>query len=131
VNDTVPHSFTYTPDAAQSLVQLTERATAWNQTWHIPTAPNPPTGKEFVTLAAKEFGVAPKYRVLSRPTLRVAGWFSAQTRESYEMLYQSDAPYLFDSSKFAREFGFSGTPYAEGIRTTAVSFKHAAGVGFG
>ena len=131
VNDAVPHSFTYTPDAAQSLVQLTERATAWNQTWHIPTAPDPPTGREFVTLAAKEFGVAPKYRVLSRPTLRVAGWFSAQIRESYEMLYQSDAPYLFDSSKFAREFGFSGTPYAEGIRTTAASFKRAANVGPG
>jgi nucleoside-diphosphate-sugar epimerase len=32
VNDSVPHSFTYTPDAAQSLVQLAERATAWNQT---------------------------------------------------------------------------------------------------
>ena len=59
MNDSVPHSFTYTPDAAQSLVQLAERATAWNQTWHVPTAPNPLTGKEFVTLAAKEFGVAP------------------------------------------------------------------------
>jgi nucleoside-diphosphate-sugar epimerase len=41
VNDSVPHSYTYTPDAAQSLVQLTERATAWNQTWHVPTAPTP------------------------------------------------------------------------------------------
>ena len=43
--------------------------------------------------------------------------------ESNEMLYQSDSPYLFDSSKFAREFGFPGTPYAEGIRTTSASFK--------
>jgi nucleoside-diphosphate-sugar epimerase len=67
VNDSVPHSFTYTPDAARSLVQLAERATAWNQTWHVPTTPNPLTGKEFVALAAKQFGVAPKYRVLSRP----------------------------------------------------------------
>src|SRR5664279_3556219 len=65
VNDAVPHSFTYTPDAAQSLIQLAERTTAWNQTWHVPTAPNPLTGKEFVALTAKEFGVAPKYRVLS------------------------------------------------------------------
>jgi hypothetical protein len=32
------------------------------------------------------------------------------------MLYQSEAPYLFDSSKFTREFGFPGTPYADGIR---------------
>jgi len=123
VNDSVPHSFTYTPDAAQSLVQLAERATAWNQTWHVPAAPNPLTGREFVALAAKEFGVPPNYRVLSRPILRIAGWFDPLVAESYEMLYQNDSSYLFDSGKFAREFGFTGTPYADGIRTTAASFK--------
>jgi nucleoside-diphosphate-sugar epimerase len=126
VNDSVPHSFTYTPDAAQSLVRLAESATAWNQTWHVPTTPKPLTGKEFVTLAAKEFGMAAKYRVLSRSIVRVAGWFNPKVAESYEMLYQSDSPYLFDSSKFAREFDFAGTPYADGIRTTATSYKGAA-----
>jgi nucleoside-diphosphate-sugar epimerase len=88
VNDSVPHSLTYTPDAAQSLVRLTERATAWNQTWHVPTAPDPLTGREFISLAAKEFGVAPRYRVLSRPMLRLAGWLDPLVAESYEMLYQ-------------------------------------------
>lgn len=126
VNDSVPHSYTYTPDAAQSLVQLAERATAWNQTWHVPTTANPLTGKEFVTLAATEFGVAPKYRVLGRTMIRLAGWFNPLVAESYEMLYQSDSPYLFDSTKFAREFGFTGTPYTDGIRTTASSFKRDA-----
>src|SRR6266850_5867110 len=123
VNDSVPHSYTYTPDAAHSLVQLAERSTAWNQSWHVPTAPNPLTGKEFVAFAAKAFGVAPRYRVLSRPMLRLAGWFDPLVAESYEMLYQSDSPYVFDSSEFAREFGFAGTPYADGIRTTAASFR--------
>ena len=126
VNDSVPHSFTYTRDAAQSLVQLAERATAWNQTWHVPTTPNPLTGRAFVALAAKEFDIAPKYRVLNRPMLWLAGWFDPVIAESYEMLYQSDSPYLFDSSKFAREFGFAGTPYADGIRTTAASFRRDA-----
>jgi hypothetical protein len=71
-------------------------------------------------------GVAMKYRVLSRPMIRIAGWFNPLVAESYEMLYQYDSPYLFDSSKFAREFGFAGTPYADGIRTTATSYKSAA-----
>src|ERR1700688_3226059 len=92
VNDSVPHSFTYTPDAAQSLVQLAERATAWNQTWHVPATPNPLTGKEYVAVAAHEFGVAPKYRVLSRPLLRIGGWFNPLVAESYEMLYQNESP---------------------------------------
>ena len=122
VNDSVPHSFTYTPDAAQSLIQLAERTTAWNQTWHVPTTPNPLTGKEFVALTAKEFGVAPKYRVLGRPMIRIAGWFDPLVAESYEMLYQNDSPYLFDSGKFFREFGFASISYAAGIRATATSF---------
>jgi nucleoside-diphosphate-sugar epimerase len=125
VNDSVPHSCTYTPDAARSLVDLAESDSTWNQTWHVPTTPNPPTGKEFIAMAAKELGVAPKYRVLSRPMLRVAGWFNPVIGESYEMLYQNDSPYIFDSSKFAGAFGFSGTPYPEGIRATAATFKKA------
>jgi len=126
VNGHVPHSFSYTPDAARALVQLAERSTAWNQTWHQPTAPNPPTGKEFIAQVAQVYGVRPKYRVLGRPLLRVVGWFKPEIGESYEMLYQSDSPYLFDSSKFAREFGFSGTPYANGIRETAATFTREA-----
>lgn len=126
VNDSVSHSYTYTTDAAQSLLQLAERATAWNQTWHVATTPNPPTGKAFVTLAAKEFGVAPEYRVLSRLMIRLAGWFNPLVAESYEMLYQNDSPYLFDSRKLAKEFGFAGTPYTDGIRTTAASLMRNA-----
>ena len=126
MNDAVPHSFSYTPDVAQSLMQLAGRPSAWNQTWHVPTAPNPLTGKELVALAAKELGVAPRHRVLSRPLLRVAGLFDPLVAESYEMLYQSDRPYLFDSGKFAREFGFTGTPYVDGIRNTAATFKAEA-----
>lgn len=127
VNDSVPHSYTYTPDAAKALLDLAESSSAWNQTWHVPTTPHPLTGKQFITLAAQEFGVPPKYRVLSRPMIKIVGWFNSDVGESYEMLYQSDSPYLFDSSKFARAFGFAGTPYADGIRATAASYKKSAG----
>lgn len=122
VNDKVPHSLTFTPDAARGVALLAERGSAWNQVWHLPTTPNPPTGKEFIQMAAAAFGVPPKYRVLSKPLLRVVGLFDSTVRESYEMLYQSEAPYLFDSTKFASAFGFAGTPYAEGIRIAATSY---------
>ena len=126
VNDNVPHSLTFTPDAARSLVMLAGSNKAWNQTWHVPTAANPPTGKEFITMAAKEFGVQPRCRVLSRPMVKVAGWFDSDVRESYEMLYQSAAPYLFDSSKFAAAFGFEPTSYAQGIHLTAAAYTSPA-----
>jgi nucleoside-diphosphate-sugar epimerase len=123
VNDSVPHSYTYTPDAAKSLALLADAESAWNQTWHIPTASNPLAGRDFIPMVAKEFGVAPKYRVLSRPLIRVAGLFDSDIRESYEMLYQSDSEYLFDSTKFSKAFNFEPTSYAEGIRRTVSAYK--------
>ena len=123
VNAAVPHSLTFTPDAARGVAMLADQESAWNQVWHLPTAPDPPTGREFIAMAASEFGMAPKYRVLSRVMLRLAGWFNDQVRESHEMLYQSDSPYLFDSTKFANEFGLAGTSYPDGVRIAADSYN--------
>jgi nucleoside-diphosphate-sugar epimerase len=123
VNDKVPHSLTFTPDAARGLAMLAERESSWNQVWHLPTTPMPPTGKEFIAMAAQAFGVDAKYMVLSKLMLKMYGWFNPLVAESYEMLYQSESAYLFDSSKFAREFGFAGTPYKEGIGIAANSYK--------
>jgi predicted DNA-binding antitoxin AbrB/MazE fold protein len=126
----MPHSLTFTPDAARGVVMLAERESVWNQVWRLPTAPDPPTGREFIAMAAAEFGAAPKCRVLNWPILRVVGWFNPLVRESYEMLYQSDSPYLFDSTKFAKEFEFAGTPYAEGIRIAVDAYKRTPWFGF-
>lgn len=126
VNDSVPHSCTFTPDAAKSLVLLTATESAWNQTWHVPTAPDPPTGNEFIEMVAQALGVPPRYRVLNRPMLKVAGWFDKTIAESYEMLYQNDSEYLFDSTKFAKAFRFEPTPYAEGARLIAESYRQSA-----
>ena len=127
VNDSVPHSYTFTLDAAKSLALLADSESAWNQTWHLPTEPNPPAGKEFIKMAANEFGVAPKYRVLSRPLIKIAGLFDSDIRESYEMLYQSDSEYLFDSKKFSKAFSFEPISYAEGVRRTASAYKSPIG----
>jgi nucleoside-diphosphate-sugar epimerase len=63
------------------------------------------------------------YRVLTRPMIRVAGWFDTTTRELYEMLYQYEFDYIFDSTKFTKAFGFPPTSYAEGIRSTAQAYR--------
>lgn len=123
INDSVPHSFTFTPDAAKSLAMLANTSSAWNQTWHVPTASNPPTGKEFIKMVAEQFRVEPKYRILSRSLIKVAGLFDSDIRASYEMLYQNDSEYIFDSTKFSKAFGIEPTSYAEGVRRTALAYK--------
>ena len=124
INDSLPHSLTFTPDAARALALLAGRDSAWNQVWHLPTASPVLTGKQFIQTAAQAFGVKPKYRILNRGMIKVGGWFNPLVKELYEMLYQNDSPYVFDSTKFAREFGFAGTPYSEGIRIAADSYRN-------
>jgi hypothetical protein len=51
--------------------------------------------------------------------LWMAGWFDTTVRELYEMLYQYEAEYIFDSTKFTKAFRFQPTFYPEGVRRTA------------
>lgn len=126
VNDAAPHSLTCTPDAARALLRLADTESAWNQTWHLPTAPNPPDGRGYVALAAKALGVAPRHKVLGRAMAMVGGWFNPDVRESREMLYQYEFAYLFDSGKFTAAFGVEPTPYAQGIELTAAAYRRSA-----
>jgi len=125
LTDSARHSFTFTPDAARSLMQLAMSETAWNQTWHVPTAPNPLTGREFIEAAAQAMGVAAKYRILSRPMVKLAGWFNGDLANVYEMLYQYESDYIFDSTKFFNAFGLQVTSWQEGIRQIAGTLKGA------
>ncbi|MDP2886295.1 MAG: hypothetical protein Q8P51_14870 [Ignavibacteria bacterium] len=118
ITDQAKHSQTYIPDAGKATALLGNSADAFNQLWHLPTDRNALTGKEFIEKAAEEFGVKPRYSILSRWMLQMAGLFNPVVRESIEMLYQSEFEYLFDSSKFDKAFRFKTTTYDEGIGET-------------
>ena len=117
------HSFTYTPDAGKATAILGNSDSAYNQIWHLPSDRNVLTGKEFIELSAKAFGVKPEYTVLKKWMITVVGLFNSNVRESVEMLYQNDSDYLFDSTKFEKAFNFRPTSYEEGIIKTVNSLK--------
>ena len=110
------HSFTYTPDAGRATALLGNTADAFNQVWHLPTAPNPLTGQEWIEAIAKEMGVEPGFRVVPKPMARIMGLFLPIMRELAEMMYQYERDYVFKSDKFEKRFDFAPTPYLEGIR---------------
>lgn len=110
------HSFTYTPDAAKATALLGNTADAYNQVWHLPTASNPFTGKEWIETIAKELGVKPKKQVVPKFLVRMLGLFVPIMKELVEMLYQYDRDYNFNSSKFEKRFDFHPTPYINGIK---------------
>ena len=102
---------------------LSTQADAFNQVWHLPTSNPALDGKTFIALAAKELGASPEYSILKKPMVRFAGIFARKFRESYEMLYQSEFEYSFNSTKFEKHFGYSPKPYADGIRETIQYLK--------
>jgi nucleoside-diphosphate-sugar epimerase len=110
------HSFTYVPDAAAATALLGNTPEAYGQVWHLPTAPDPYTGEEWVQHIAEALGVEPRYRSIGTGMLGFLGFFLPMMRELAEMAYQYDRDYVFDSSKFERKFGIIATSYAEGIR---------------
>jgi len=118
-----PHSFTYTPDAGKATALLGNTAEAYDQVWHLPTDPNILTGREWVRLFARELGVQPRVQLATKFVLRIMGLFIPIIRESYEMLYQYDRKYFFDSSKFNRHFDFKPTTYEEGVKAIVASDK--------
>jgi nucleoside-diphosphate-sugar epimerase len=123
VNAHSQHSFTYTPDAAKALYLLGNDENSWNQVWHLPTASTPPTGAQFIELSAAALNKPDRLRVLSKWLVRLVGIFDKTTSELYEMLYQYEFDYLFDSSKFENAYHFKPTSYEEGIRATAEGYK--------
>lgn len=117
------HSMTFTPDAGKATALLGNTNSAYNQIWHLPTDKNALTAKEFILIAAKEFGVKPNYTVLNRWMIELAGLFIPVVKESIEMLYQNEHDYLFDSSKFEKAFNIKPTSYPDGIAQTVKLMK--------
>ncbi len=116
LSDSAKHSYTYTPDAGKATALLGNTERAYGHVWHLPTASNPMTGKEWVETIAGKLGKKPAYRVAPLWMIKVLGWFMPVMKESVEMVYQYDRDYVFDSSKFEKEFGVQPTSYQDGIK---------------
>ena len=117
------HSFTFTIDAAKGLVLLSSRNECLNQIWHLPTCNPPIDGETFIMLVAKELGIVPDYTVLQKWMVKMIGFFNKTVFESYEMLYQSEFDYYFDSTKFNNYFNFNPKLYSAGIYETLEFMK--------
>lgn len=116
--DNVTHSYTFTPDAGKGLYLLSQDDSSWNQVWHLPTTNPAPDGKGYMEMIARQMGVKPKYMKLNSFLIAISGLFDPTIRELREMLYQSNYPYIFDSSKFEKHFRVKPTSYEEGVKLT-------------
>jgi nucleoside-diphosphate-sugar epimerase len=119
----MPHTHTYIPDFGKALVLLGKHAEADGQVWNVPNDQPQITQGEMVNLFADEFGVTPKVQVVGKTMMALAGLFIKEAKETVEMLYEFEKPFVVDSSKFENTFGMKATPIGEAIKETAAWFK--------
>jgi nucleoside-diphosphate-sugar epimerase len=124
VNPNMPHTFTYTPDAAKALYILAKDESAFGKTWHLPSSTPSLTGEELIQLSAVVCDAPSGTQVISKLMMRLLGIFVPVLRESIEMLYQYERPYHFNSQAFQKKYGFNPTPYQKGIQETVDFYRN-------
>lgn len=117
-NAKVIHSISYTPDLGKGTAILGNTDSAYNQIWNLPTDPQKITGEEWINLFATEMKASNKYQVLPGWGLKAIGLFVPILNEMYEMRYQYDRDYYFDSTKFNKEFNYTPTNNELAVKQT-------------
>ena len=119
----IPHTHTYVRDFGRALVILGERDESDGQAWHVPNDQPRMTQGELVRLFAEEAGVEPKMSSMGKLMMSIGGLFIPEAKESVEMMYEFEKPFIIDSSKFETTFGMKATPMRDAIRETAAWYK--------
>jgi nucleoside-diphosphate-sugar epimerase len=123
----VPHSVAFLPDVAMAFVSLGTSDKAFGETWVLPHGPAP-TGREFLELVNREMTSPGGSGLITKGMLLMAAPFVRTVRETLDLSYQWQEPFVADDSKFQRVFGpFEVTPLAEAVRLTMEAYRARQG----
>lgn len=119
----LPHTHTYVKDFGKALVILGERDEADGQAWHVPNDRPQMTQGELVRLFAEEAGAEPRMSSMGTLMMSIGGLFIPAAKETVEMMYEFNHPFVIDSSKFEKTFGMKARPIREAVRETVAWYK--------
>lgn len=119
----IPHTYTYIDDFGSALVILGEREDALGQVWHVPNDRPEITQRELMNMFFAEIGKPPKMSGIGKFMMRIGGLFIKGARETVEMMYEFEKPFIVDSSKFENTFHIKATPIRDAVRQTVEWFK--------
>lgn len=121
-----PHTYTYIEDFARALATLGAREEAHGRAWHVPSAPTVTT-RALLEQAFAIAGHRPRVAGTGRLAMRVAGLFIPGARETVEMMYEFERPFVVDHSRYAGTFGADVTPHEEALRRTVAWYRGHGG----
>jgi nucleoside-diphosphate-sugar epimerase len=119
----LPHTATYIGDFGRALVILGERDEALGQAWHAPNDRPQLTQRQFAELVYRETGHPVKASGMGKLMMQLGGLFIPGARETVEMMYEFEKPFVVESSKFERTFGVKATPIDEAIKMTVTWYR--------
>ncbi|GAB2862007.1 NAD-dependent epimerase/dehydratase family protein [Actinocorallia aurea] len=106
----LPHSWSYTGDAARTLAAAARSPHAWGRAWHVPSSSESSAAALAGDLAAAAGLPAPVVTRVSRAELEELGRHDPIMAEIPEMLYLTERPSLLDASETERILGVTATP---------------------
>lgn len=121
-NPNLPHTYSYIEDVGLGLAILGTHPEALGEIWHLPAAPAITT-RQLLELACRQEGLTLRLRPMGRWMLRTGGLFMPVARETLELLYQWEAPFIMDDAKFRQTFGAEATPLEKGIAETVAWYR--------
>lgn len=120
LRDDTKRSLIYTPDASRAMALLGNTPDAFGQTWHLPCDDQRMTYRQFIETAAQVFNTTPRYTILKKWQLSLAGLFNQRIRDAGELLPRYGQDNIFVSDKFRKRFpDFKVTSIREGLTTIA------------
>jgi nucleoside-diphosphate-sugar epimerase len=119
----LPHTATTIEDFGRALVILGEREEALGRAWHVPNDRPQITQRQFAELVFAETGHPVKASGMGKTMMRIGGLFIPGARETVEMMYEFEKPFVVDSSQFERTFGVKATPIADAIKATVAWYR--------
>jgi nucleoside-diphosphate-sugar epimerase len=113
----LPHTFSYVADFGKLLATLGTREEVLGQIWFAPS-PAPVTQNDIVKLMEAELGHKVKALAAGKTLMSILGLFNPVMRETVEMMYEWDKPFIVDTSKTKKAFGLQATALKDAMHAT-------------
>ena len=121
----VPHSVSYMPDVADTMIAAATNPVAWGRAWQVPNSPAR-TQREIVAGFAAAAGTPARVNAMPKVLLSALGLFVPLMRELKETWYQFEGPWITDSTKTSTTLGVAATSFDVGAAATVAWWKTRA-----
>ncbi|MGO9196614.1 MAG: NAD-dependent epimerase/dehydratase family protein [Acidimicrobiales bacterium] len=117
-NPDMPHTWSYVPDVASTLVALGTSSLAPGRVWHVPSLPARSMRQMIEAFADCVSRPVPRIWRIPAFAIKAAGLVSPELAEIPEVLYQFERPFVMESAAAQAAFGIQPTPFDEVVAST-------------